>query len=775
MPSSEKLRLALAAALAAAVGSTGCHIFETEQPELWGRQIPLTILHTSDIHSRLLPYDFRPNKTDQDLGLRTDTGPYGGISRIGALIERERARAQRVVHLDSGDCFQGAPIFNANNGEVEVRWLSLMKADAVVVGNHEFDAGVRNLAKQYADWGTYPLLSANYDWYDYKDDRYTELGRLTQPYTIINADGLRIAVIGMANISSLNSIGEEGNSLQVRPLEQNETLRGYVELLSPMVDLVGVVSHLGLDEDKELIEGYEAIYSRSEIRQFLNREKDPWVIDEAKTKEYRLEGDRVVVRIPGVRNVDFIAGGHLHVVTNPPQVLTDPDGRNVVLFHSGAFAKYLGRLDLVVQMPPPPDQATPLERYRGAEIVSHDFYAFPIDAFWCMDHRTVGPLKPSTAPEDAAEFIRRERQTCEAHEHWLTLKLLDEYIFDLATRYDLQRIFAYAPREILRRASAAGGDSPLGNMTAESMRMRRGVEAEFAVTNTLGIRDSLYRGPITIESMFNVFPFENTINIMYLSGEEIQELFEFITDRSAGRGCQSQAMIAGVSFTMDCAQANRNNEFRSCRQPSDCVRSGEPEIEWQCNDQQCWAPAARDIRVGDEPVQRHATYKAAVNDYIAKGGSGFTVLKRNTTRLETGISLRDALIEYMQNSYCTCDALLSDRAKERCPYNLVEERGELVVDPLAVAYCQTARQFDALLREIDSLPEAERDARLLDEDAPRVYAGRCDCNDVLVSDEAHRTAACGQITRDLVRFCQDPTRVPVVTGVEDGRIGRRLQ
>jgi len=37
-----------------------------------------------------------------------------------------------------------------------------------------------------------------------------------------------------------------------------------------------------------------------------------------------------------------------------------------------------------------------------------------------------------------------------------------------------------------------------------------------------------------------------------------------------------------------------------------------------------------------------------VNDYIAQGGSGFAVLKRNTTKFNTGISLRDALVDYIR-------------------------------------------------------------------------------------------------------------------------------
>ncbi len=41
-----------------------------------------------------------------------------------------------------------------------------------------------------------------------------------------------------------------------------------------------------------------------------------------------------------------------------------------------------------------------------------------------------------------------------------------------------------------------------------------------------------------------------------------------------------------------------------------------------------------------------------------RGGSGFLVLERNTTRIESGIPLRDSLIGFMQN-FCTCDDLLN--------------------------------------------------------------------------------------------------------------------
>src|SRR5262245_22129214 len=51
-------------AVAAAVVLGGC-IVQQDQPDLVGQDIRLTIVHTSDIHSRLFPYNFVPNTFDQ--------------------------------------------------------------------------------------------------------------------------------------------------------------------------------------------------------------------------------------------------------------------------------------------------------------------------------------------------------------------------------------------------------------------------------------------------------------------------------------------------------------------------------------------------------------------------------------------------------------------------------------------------------------------------------------------------------------------------------------
>src|SRR5271167_2517433 len=119
----------LGAAIAASAVAPGCTEDAGGTPQLVcpaGQatcEVHLTLLHTADIHSRLFDYNLLIAQTDANLGLGSvgETKTVGGIARVAYVINRERARSNRVLHLDSGDVWQGAPIFNYFKGEPEVR------------------------------------------------------------------------------------------------------------------------------------------------------------------------------------------------------------------------------------------------------------------------------------------------------------------------------------------------------------------------------------------------------------------------------------------------------------------------------------------------------------------------------------------------------------------------------------------------------------------------------------------------------------------------------
>ena len=569
--------------------NAGCEGLEGEAQRecLQTSGMRLTVLHTSDWHSRLLPYDLDVLATDERLGLLQANEPFGGVARMAYAINRERANAERILHVDSGDCFQGAPIFNEFLGEIEVRAMNEIGIDAFVIGNHEFDNGIPNLVEKLG-MAQFPVLAANYVFRDTKATELVDLGAIAKPYTVVDLDGLRVGVIGMANFSSLSSISYGDNGLGIVALESVQTVQAYVDLLRPQVNVILVLTHLGLGEDEDVIRNTEG--------------------------------------------VDIIFGGHLHVVLNPPSVVPDKQGRLVPLVHSGAFMKYLGRLDTVLVSDP--------DEPWNKEVASHFYTVIPID---------------SRLPEDPD-----------------MLHLVTPYEQELARAIDLRKVVAYTP-ETLRRFGASGGDSPLGNFLADAMLLRKRVEADISATNSLGIRADINRGEITIDQMYNVFPFPNAITTMTLSGNEVQELLDFNTFRSAGRGCATQLQVAGVQYELDCDTVNTEVqavldagdiyefEFRDpdikfakniriirggCSNITQCEN---PEISTCSDNDGIECNLDVNTNFGDcrcrELLQPGFFYRFATNDYMARGGSGFRTLRFNTTQSDTGIDLREAVIE----------------------------------------------------------------------------------------------------------------------------------
>ena len=624
-------------------------------------EVRLTLLHTSDIHSRLFPYDQIITQIDSNLGLGplNQNARVGGVSRLAYLINRERARSNRLLHLDSGDAFQGAPIFNFFSGEPEMRYQSMIGVDAVVIGNHELDRGMNNLVYQYQRYAKFPILAANYNFGSNQSPGFTALGTVAAPFTVFNQEGLKIAVIGMGNLSSLGSIFDQPNSTGIRPLSSHEVAQFYIDLLRPYVDVVVMLTHLGLEADQDMVRN--------------------------------------------TTGVDAVLGGHNHIVINPPQQLVDcaadqlnpgyiwevdpnvdipsegtppsdakhPDPighpyqfkrpchpRNVLIMHSGAFAKYLGRLDLILSNDPAQAASTDgtYDPTNGFEIISNNYTPFPVT---------------NNLPEDP-----------------VIVDMLQPYRRSLDKVADLDILVGFSPNGAKRIASN-GGDSPLGNMISNAMWLRLGIQTDFALTNSTGVRADLNPGPVTVEEVYNIFPFDNTISKMQLSGLEVQEMFDFVARRTASRGCASQVQIAGVRVQLNCSGCARPNAGQVCVVDTDCP----DQSTGSCAGGFCKVSACADnVFIGHQADQKDPSgktyrkcmadtdcsekipgqcdhgppsnasgpgfclspigatnlYELATSNYIAGGGSGFRVLQRNTTQFDTKIQQRDALIDYLR-------------------------------------------------------------------------------------------------------------------------------
>lgn len=165
----------------------------------------LTILFTHDTHDHFLP------------AANEEGGEYGGYIRLATLLKEQRQEAaeqgRAVVTLDGGDFSMGSLFQTIYTTDApELRALGAMEYDVTTLGNHEFDyrqqglADMLNAAKESGD----PLpaiVQANYTQPLDHDSGYAVVQALENypvtDYTVIERDGLRVAVFGV--------LGEDAN------------------------------------------------------------------------------------------------------------------------------------------------------------------------------------------------------------------------------------------------------------------------------------------------------------------------------------------------------------------------------------------------------------------------------------------------------------------------------------------------------------------------------------------------------------------------------------
>ena len=106
----------------------------------------LVILHTNDTHSLILP----------------DADGRGGVLQRKAIIDSVRNANKDVILVDAGDKVQGTLYFKFFKGDVEYPLQNMLGVDISILGNHEFDNGLKALADNERKLKT-DRISANYD------------------------------------------------------------------------------------------------------------------------------------------------------------------------------------------------------------------------------------------------------------------------------------------------------------------------------------------------------------------------------------------------------------------------------------------------------------------------------------------------------------------------------------------------------------------------------------------------------------------------------------
>lgn len=173
------------------------------------------------------------------------------------------------------------------------------------------------------------------------------------------------------------------------------------------------------------------------------------------------------------------------------------------------------------------------------------------------------------------------------------------------------RVDSVANRVVARLAEPLrreGDQYPLGNLVADAQRAAG--RADIAVMNSSGIRADLPAGPVTYGQLFAVQPFGNGIVVQTLPGTRVLQLLE----RAVGRG-EPGAHVSGVIVQYDPAAAEGHR--------------------------------VKDARLLDgRRILPGGQYTVVVNDYLAGGGSGYSMLVGAPTRPLNRTDL-EVLVDYL--------------------------------------------------------------------------------------------------------------------------------
>ena len=164
----------------------------------------------------------------------------GGVARRRAIYDKVRAENPNSVLIHAGDAVQGTLYYSLYKGNVEFALMDTLGYDIIILGNHEFDNNMEELAAQYREVDAVKL-SANYD------VSATPLHGLFQPYWIKAVGDKRVAFFGI-NVNPEGLIAET-NCKGLRYIFAPDVADATAKYLKEVqkVDYAIMVSHIGYD------------------------------------------------------------------------------------------------------------------------------------------------------------------------------------------------------------------------------------------------------------------------------------------------------------------------------------------------------------------------------------------------------------------------------------------------------------------------------------------------------------------------------------------------
>ncbi|MDR0661553.1 MAG: bifunctional metallophosphatase/5'-nucleotidase [Prevotellaceae bacterium] len=235
--------------------------------------VEIVILSTNDMHAKI-----------------------DNFGKVAAYISEQRRLHPNVIVLSGGDMFSGNPVVDQHEdkGFPIIDIMNKIGYQYTAIGNHEFDYN-REFMKKRIEQSSYPWLCANI--------HISPEARIPQPkpYVIITVDGVKVAILGLIEISKTSRI----------PATHPDKVKG-ITFTDPIEE---ALSYRSLRDSCDLFIGLTHIGTYADVK--------------------------LAEEMP---ELDVIIGGHSHTRIDTAMVIN-----GVLITQTESWLKYIGKTTIVVE------------------------------------------------------------------------------------------------------------------------------------------------------------------------------------------------------------------------------------------------------------------------------------------------------------------------------------------------------------------------------------------------------------------------------------------
>lgn len=174
---------------------------------------------------------------------------------------------------------------------------------------------------------------------------------------------------------------------------------------------------------------------------------------------------------------------------------------------------------------------------------------------------------------------------------------------------EINKVLSYASQNLTKNDGEL--QSTLGNLMADLMyektgklfEKETGKKVDFAMSNHGGIRASIWKGEVKVMHAFNLMPFDNTLVVVEMTKEKIEELFTYFVEKHRAHPLSKQVQLT----------ISKGDNF--------------------------------EVLIHGKPLEDR-TYFVATSNYLQKGGDNMNFFANPVSLYDSNFLIRDAITEY---------------------------------------------------------------------------------------------------------------------------------